>query len=77
MSCRRGTEVFLPLRFSTGRGTVVAVHNLSRTPRRARLGGAPRSLTEVFSDRPYGDVTADSLELDGHGYRWLQGPVSD
>ncbi len=57
--------------------SVVAVHNLSRKPRKTRLDLSdqmPGKLTELLGDGPYPPVDASSYEftINGSGYRWFR-----
>ncbi len=58
-------------------GTVVAVHNLSRKPRKVVLDlseHAPDELVDVLADAAYPNVTCSPYEfkINGSGYRWLR-----
>jgi maltose alpha-D-glucosyltransferase/alpha-amylase len=70
-----GHRSLVCLKFGGPAGTVLAVHNLGRRARRARLSpdavqGNP--LVDLFTDQPYEPPDGGSVPVEGHGYRWLQ-----
>jgi maltose alpha-D-glucosyltransferase/alpha-amylase len=66
-----GSSSMLALRFQGEEREITVVHNLSAEPGRARIDGT--GLVDVLADRDY-DEPGRSIELDGHGYRWLRHP---
>lgn len=65
----------LALRYVSGGGAVMAIHNLAADRRRIALGRAARAYgatRELFGSRRYEDEGAATLEPDLYGYRWLR-----
>jgi maltose alpha-D-glucosyltransferase/alpha-amylase len=66
-----GSSSVLALRFSSDHRELTVLHNLSAEGLRARVDGT--GLVDLFADRTY-DPPGRTVELDGHGYRWLRRP---
>lgn len=62
----------LALRYEVDGASLVALHNLARTPVRVH-GVAVDGLVDVFANRAYPPARR-AVELDGHGFRWLRDP---
>jgi len=66
-----GHASVLALRFEGHGRQITVLHNLSADPVRARVDG--RGLVDVFADGEY-ETPGRTVELAGHGYRWLRRP---
>jgi hypothetical protein len=66
-----GSSSVLALRFSGDHRELTVLHNLSAEGLRARVDGT--GLVDIFADRAY-EQPGRTIELDGHGYRWLRRP---
>ena len=66
-----GHPSVLALRFDGEERQLTVLHNLSAEDVRARIDG--RGLVDVFADREY-EAPGRTIELAGHGYRWLRRP---
>jgi maltose alpha-D-glucosyltransferase/alpha-amylase len=64
-----GTPSVLALRFEGDGRQITVLNNLSAEPVRARVDGT--GLVDVLADRTY-EEPGRTIELDGHGYRWLR-----
>jgi len=64
-----GHASVLALRFEGHGRQITVLHNLSADPVRARVDG--RGLVDVFADGEY-ETPGRTVELAGHGYRWLR-----
>ena len=65
-----GDRSVFAIRYRSDDSELIVLHNLGSTSSRLR-GHTWRGLVDALSNRPY-DPPADSLELDGFGFRWLR-----
>jgi maltose alpha-D-glucosyltransferase/alpha-amylase len=68
-----GHASVLALRFEGEDRQITVLHNLSAEAVRARVDGS--GLVDVFADREY-EEPGRTIELAGHGYRWLRRPLA-
>ena len=64
-----GSASVLALRFDGDGRSLTVLHNLSAEPVRARVDG--EGFVDLFANRDY-EEPGRTIELDGHGYRWLR-----